>query len=171
MDNIETYLYIALAVIYILSRVLKARKQNAPTRPVPPKSQSKPTASTQQQPRPRKAFSFEDILKEFEKNLVGEEFTDEKAMPVEEIDYEKPKAKISKKVEQDLVVNPYQAYEGASYESPDYNKELLMHEDFSRNENFSIAKDISNQYMEMLRDPEGFKNAIVLSEIINRKYF
>ena len=42
---------------------------------------------------------------------------------------------------------------------------------FARSENYSIKDDVASEYVKMLQDPEGFKNAIVLSEIINRKYF
>jgi len=169
MDNLENYLYIALALIYIISRVLKARskQQQAPksTRP----QQHAQTTNPINRPQPRKAFSFEDILKEFEKNLAGEEFEEEKTLPVEEIPYERttrmepPKEKESP--------SPYQTYEGISYESPIISEPKKELEVFTRNEKYSIKKDLASQYVKMLQDPEGFKNAIVLSEIINRKYF
>ena len=103
MDNIENYLYILFAVIYIISRVIKARsKQKQQGSPQPPQRQapvSKP-AQQQSQPQQKKAFSFEDILKEFEKNLAGEEESaHEKPLPVKEIKYEKPRPIPVKEVE------------------------------------------------------------------------
>jgi hypothetical protein len=170
MDNLENYLYIALAVIYILSRVLKAKKQVPPQKQNPAQRQKQP-ARPIRQTQPRKAFSFEDILKEFEKNLAGEQFEEEKPMPVEEIAYEKPIQVKPPKPETKPYHSPYESYEGTSYESPGNRKEVIKPEIFSRSEKYSLKEDLASQYIKMLQNPEGFKNAIVLSEIINRKYF
>ena len=168
MDNLENYLYIALALIYIISRVLKARPKPDQNQQ-PGKPQQARTAGQSRQDRPRKPFSFEDILKEFEKNLGGEEFEEEKPVPVEEMPYsratsvEEPKKK--------KISNPYESYEGTTYNSPSISERPKQPEIFTRDENYSFRNDLTSQYIKMLQDPEGFKNAIVLSEIINRKYF
>lgn len=169
MDNLENYLYIALALIYIISRVLKARsKQHQAQQPTRPQQHTQ-TTNPNNQPQPRKAFSFEDILKEFEKNLAGEEFEEEKALPVEEMPYEKT-TRMEQPREKEMP-SPYETYEGISYESPIISEPKKELEVFSRNEKYSIKEDLASQYIKMLQDPDGFKNAIVLSEIINRKYF
>lgn len=181
MDNFETYLYLALAVIYIISRILKARKQSPPQQQqrAPQQQQRAPQhqrpqqrtqmTETKKQPKPRKAFSFDDILREFEKNLAGEDFEEEKALPVEEINYEKETHYPT--TEPEKALNPYESFEGTTYESPKIAERKEQSEVFSRSEKYNIKEDIVNNYKEMLQDPEGFKNAIVLSEIINRKYF
>lgn len=171
MENIETILYLLIGVAYLISRVLKARKKAPPPRPgQAPPPQSQPQAQSQQNQRqPKKTFSFEDILKEFEQSLEGEVEVEE-APPVREVKQEIP---------QPVAVPPeprqpsrYEAYEGTSYskQSKASTSEKRV-ESFARNEKYSIKEEIVNDYVKMLRDPDGFKNAIVLSEIINRKYF
>jgi hypothetical protein len=173
MDNIENYLYILFALIYIISRVIKARskqkQQGSPKQPQQQTPVSKPVQQQNQPPR-KKAFSFEDILKEFEKNLAGEEESAyEKPLPVKEIKYEKPRPIPVKEVEKKP--NPYDAYKSTSYKSIKEEIESDRKSSFTRSENYSIKDDVAGEYVKMLQDPQGFKNAIVLSEIINRKYF
>jgi hypothetical protein len=48
---------------------------------------------------------------------------------------------------------------------------LEEEKDFERNEKYQMKETEVSDFVEMLRDPNGAKNAIVLSEIINRKYF
>jgi len=173
MDNLENYLYVLFAVIYIISRIIKARsKHQQQSTQQPQQSQTQSPRELQQKapPQRKKAFSFEDILKEFEKNLSGEEeYAHEKPLPVKEIKHEKPaqivKAPVSKKK------NPYESYQGAGYKSIKEEIEAEGKADFARSENYSIKDNVASHYIKMLKDPQGFKNAIVLSEIINRKYF
>lgn len=169
MENLETYLYVFFAVIYIISRIIKARaKQNKPQKPiVKPKHemQPKPVEKTS---GPKKEFSFDNILKDFEKSLTGDKFSEEEAIPVEEIKHEKPAPEAVKTIEEKP--NPFQKYKDKSHEFG--QKEIKRKEVvIARSEKFRIKENIASEYVKMLRDPEGFKNAVVLSEIINRKYY
>ena len=171
MENLETYLYILFAVIYIISRIVKARNKQNQTKPQKPQQQTISTQRTKApgEPKPKKAFSFEDILKEFEKNLAGEEIEHEKPLPVKEIKYEKPSRTPEKQVKKEP--SPYDIYEGADFQKPREQITDIRKSDFERSEKYTLKENIVNDYVKMLRDPDGFKNAIVLSEIINRKYF
>jgi hypothetical protein len=167
MDNLENYFYILFAVIYIISRIIKARsKQKKSTPQQQGQRRAQPTG--QQQQKPKKTFSFEDILKEFEKNLAGEEeeVAHEKPLPVKEIKHEKPAPAPVKSYKNKP--NKYESYQGKSIKE---EIELERNTAFLRSENYSITDDVASEYVKMLQDPDGFKNAIVLSEIINRKYF
>ena len=169
MDNLENYLYILFAVIYIISRIIKARgkqKQGTPQQP----GQHKGQPAHQQTQKPKKAFSFEDILKEFEKNLAGEEeVAHEKPLPVKEIRHEKPAPVPVTQIEQKP--SKYDSYQGKEYKSIKEEIEESQSSSFTRNEKYTLADEVANEYVSMLQNPDGFKNAIVLSEIINRKYF
>lgn len=173
MDNLENYLYAVFAVIYIISRIIKARsKQQKQKTPRPVQRQSPQPVQTSQAapPKKKKAFTFEDILKEFEKNLTGEEdFAHEKPLPVKEIKHERPATVVKSPAAKRS--NPYESYQGSGHKS--IKDEIVTAESssFARSENYSMKDKVASQYIEMLRDPQGFKNAIVLSEIINRKYF
>ncbi len=170
MDNLENYLYLIFAVIYIISRIIKAREKQKKAANVPTQSQQRQSQTTQSQAAPKKAFSFEDILKEFEKNLGGEEFAEERPEPIIERRQEPIKPKIVPKVERKQ--NVYESYEGMTYETQSsLDQKEPEPSIFSRNENFALSQNITSDYIKMLQDPDGVRNAIVISEIINRKYF
>jgi hypothetical protein len=192
MDNLENYLYLVFAVIYIISRILKAKSKNAEPAPRHSQQPTKPVFDTNQDsvPAPRKTMSFEDILKEFEKNISG--IPEEKPEPVRE-----PRRQITFSEKEESEVEEYESYEGAGYENTTYNRpaheyekyQTITYEDsnfqhetsydldlekrleFLRNEKYTIQQNIGSELIRMLREPGGAKNAIVLGEIINRKYF
>jgi len=167
--DLENLLPIVLAAIYILSRFFKAKpKQGKSQKPVSPQKANNPV-TMDKKPSKKKAFTFEDILKEFERNLAGEDMEEEKPLPVEDIEYEKP---IPVTVEAENRPSKYESYEGTSYETPEFlKKDQSKIEVFSRNENYAVKEEEESEFIKMLREPDGAKNAIVLSEIINRKYF
>lgn len=172
MDNFQEYLYVIFAVILIIYRIIKARsKQKKEQQPQSQGQTSRPSGPQNQQ-KPKKAFSFEDILKEFEKNLSGEEESaHEKPLPVKEIRYEQPAPVAVKRVKE--TPSPYDSYQGTPYRSIKEEIELDKENEssFVRSENYSIKTSVASEYIKMIQDPQGFKNAIVMSEIINRKYF
>ena len=172
MDNLENYLYILFAVVYIIIRLIKARSKQQKGGTATPPQQGQPRQVREQrqqgQPQRKRAFSFEDILKEFEKNLAGEEAY-EKPLPVEEIKHQKPTPVVEARKPRKK--NLYEAYEGSDYVATDEDQDIKETANFSRNEKYTIKDNVAGEYIKMLRDPQGFKNAIVLSEIINRKYF
>jgi hypothetical protein len=173
MENLETYLYVFFAVIYIISRIIKARsKQNQQQKPVASTQQHMRPQAAQPSSKPKRGFSFDDILRDFEKNLAGENpsvDSQEESIPVvQEIRHEKPAPIAVKTIEEQP--RQYQKYRDAKIKARSKigaRKAPV----FVRNEKFAIKENIASEYVKMLKDPEGFRNAIVLSEIINRKYF
>ena len=172
MDFEDIWYYLVLGAIYLVSQFLKKKKpQNrpAPPKPVqqPMSAQPQQSANPTSQAKPKKTMSFEDILKEFEKNLSGEpEEQFEKPKPVEQHIFSKP--------EPAVVKEPTHESRYKSYENVDYKAEQSkdnVEDEFSRNEKYKISAQKEHPYIQMLRDPNGAKNAIVLSEIINKKYF
>ena len=169
MDNLENYLYVFFAVIYIISRIIKARsKQKHVDSPAPQDHQAQHEV-VKTQPSPKKAFSFQDILKEFEKNLAGEQPVEEEVFPVEEIRHTTPIPISAEKI--DKTPELYKSHQRASYNSPLQSLSLKEDELFTRSDKYSLKQNLVSEYVTMLQDPDGFKKAIILSEIINRKYF
>lgn len=168
MGDIETIITIIIVVFYIVNRFLKSKKQqNQTAKPIANQQQTGSPQSAQRAPERKKSFSFEDIVKEFEKNLSGDEHVEQEAFPVEEIVHEKP----APEIKVDKRIDKYSGREGTTYNSlgnPNIRKPIL---EFSRNENFKIREEEVNEYIEMLQNPQGFRDAVVLNEIINRKYF
>ena len=192
MDNLENYLYLIFAVIYILVRILKAKPKNQEPARRPAQNPNQPVFETESKPAaaPKKTMSFEDILKEFEKNITGIP-----AEPTEPVSESRRQITFNKKEEPE--VEEYETYEGTGYENSTYNRpepeyekyQTVAYEDtafqhatsydldldkrieFIRNEKYSIQENTRGEFIKMLREPGGAKNAIVLGEIINRKYF
>lgn len=163
--DLENLLPLLFAALYIISRFLKSKpKQGAPNRP----TQQQQGQQSNIPPTKKKAFSFEDILKEFEKNLAGEQMEEEKPLPVEEMHFDRPKPA---PVVIEERKSPYRSYEGMGYEDADMPTKPEKKEEFERSEKYQLKETELSDFVEMLRDPNGAKNAIVLSEIINRKYF
>jgi len=172
MDNLENYLYVLFAVIYIISRIIKARsKQKQANSPAPQDHQDHQAQPevVKTQPSPKKAFSFQDILKEFEKNLAGEQHVEEEMIPVKEIRHTTPIPISAEKI--DRKPELYKSYQRTSYKSPERSFNIKEEKKFERSDKFALKENVDSEYVKMLRDPNGFKNAIILSEIINRKYF
>ena len=169
MENLETYFYVFFAVIYIISRIIKARsKQKQQKKPVVTPQQHATPQPMKSASRPKKAFSFDDILKEFEKNLSGEELTQEEAFPVQETKHEEPAPIAVETIEEKSYPLHGERHRTNKYENKRIEQESPV---FKRNEKFTIKESIASEYVKMLQDPEGFRNAVVLSEIINRKYY
>jgi len=192
MDKLENYLYLVFALIYIISRILKAKSKPAERPSQPTKNPNRPVFETvnKPQPTPKKTMSFEDILKEFEKNISG--MPEETPVPVPE-----PRKQITFNEKINPPNEAYETYEGVDYEDVNYDRPSYESEryetkayenadfkyessydlsldkriEFLRSENYAIQSDLRSEFIRMLREPNGAKNAIVLGEIINRKYF
>lgn len=163
--DLENLLPLVLAAIYILSRVFKAKpKKDAPGRPARPRQTPASDVVEHKTAEQRKPFSFEDLLKEFEKNLAGEEYVEEKPMPVEAIEYKK-----SEPVIPEPERSPYFSYEGLTYETMAEKEDSSGSDEIS--ENYKQVVKEENEFVKMFREPNGARNAFVMSEIFNRKYF
>ena len=169
MDNLENYLYVFFAVIYIISRIIKARSKQKQVGSPPPQDHQAQPEVVKTQPSAKKAFSFQDILKEFEKNLAGEQHVEEEVFPVKEIRHTTPIPISAEKI--DRKPELYKSYQRTTYKSPVQSFNIKEEKEFERSEKFALKKNVDSEYVKMLRDPNGFRNAIILSEIINRKYF
>lgn len=172
MDNLDIYLYIILLVVYAVARLFKASGKRPTVKKTVGKRQEVQPAGAEPKKK-RRPFSLEDILSEFE-----ESFRDEpREIPVEEVDPEEEarnttSAPESTSEDKASEPSPYFTYEGTSYDdlstpaaSPtDYSK-------FMRDARYSIGKTRKHSIIQKLKEPGGLRDAVLLSEILNRKYF
>ncbi len=172
MEHLDLYIYLILGGLYILSRILKGSNKTLPPKlPSKPSSNTPDDAQTSQNPRPDRPFSFEDLFKEFEDRL-GEQQPKKQPVPVQE-EIKPVKQKQDELTRQIETPSTYPTYEGSSLEDifPMYPSGSLMTEKFERDTHYARREEIISDYIKMLREPHGIRKAIVLSEIINRKYF
>lgn len=176
MDDIQLLIYIAFLAIALLSRFLGKKKKNA--------QQAKEKENSPED-KGDPPMTFEDLLKEFTGSK--EEREEKKERERAEIRYEKEREE-QERAEQER--NERREYEFES-ELPDddeindiYEQSVKAAEKAkspddqdkgSRFKNFDIEEDasenkIAQEVREMLSNPGSAAKAIVLSEIINRKY-
>lgn len=174
--EIKVIFYLIAGAIYILSRVLKKKKPetgnwptieqekvNTPKTPI-----SKPTAST------HKKNTFEDILRE-----LSNEFVQPQSQKQEVVN-EKPEEYIEEIKHPHGGVEPYQhdltheekymlrrEHEQLVHESKETPKQNTKNKGFD-----NYQEDIIEPHpiLKMIHEEGGASNAIILSEILNRKY-
>lgn len=158
MDK-ELLFYIIFVVIALLTRVFKKKGET------PPAQAKKPKSNNSGKP----PISFEDLLKEFEQG--GSSSRKQQPEPVEEYEF-------AQEYPDDDEIQ--QVYESSVRDAERMKTidELVDLEDNRHSGSFRHfvgyaeheKEEEENEFMEMLRDADGAKKAIVMSEIINRKY-
>lgn len=157
-DNIIYYL--VLGAIYLVSRLLKKKK---PVKPIVPQpsvdSYDDYEQPIPQQSAPQKPTSFEDLLKE-----ISQEFTDRN----------EPKPQIKAIEEPELVVEPVPKKEltrEAKYVKKRH-KELAEEEEQRKVKRLMEQEEEHEPHavLELLQEDGGAANAIILSEILTKKY-
>ncbi|MFT6883025.1 MAG: hypothetical protein ACJAVY_001827 [Marinoscillum sp.] len=173
MDNIQFWLYLAFGAIYFITRMMKKKKTTED-------GELEERSSTAPKPRP---LTFEELLKEFtQQEGSSEQVKEEKVLAIDKQERAKEDWKRKK--------SPSTFEEGKTRVFSDDESKRIYQEsvkraegaklDFERDEHFdpkieriqvaeesrSVAMDIR----EMLADTEQAKRAVILGEILNRKY-
>lgn len=185
MDE-KVIFYIVLGIIYFIYNAIKKKKPE--NEPGPDRPQSRPQTN---KPQP---VSFEDLLREITEGKQPEKFPD---LPVNEqkteyrqplprpqpeyVDYdddlEEEEESLEKMSFDDERSN--KAYEDAkemAFNRPSLEETLKLDQvntTFGRFKEFEKKQDsgVLFEYVKDLRDPMGFKKALILSEVLNRKHF
>lgn len=177
MDDFQTILYIVVGIIYFLSRALKKKKP-----PVQPSRPAQEMEGDAPQSSPPKPLSFEDLLREFTEGKQPEE---EPAYAPEPIPVERSKSPMTYRNEEDddEIFEPAQrrfSDEDSKriYEASVRSVETMKEEQFAdtqyhfkqyedhRDEETTLGAEVA----EMLKDADGARKAVILSEILTRKY-
>ncbi len=183
MENPEILFYIVAGLIYFLTRGRKKKKRNVPS----PKTSHEPVDQGNAHPPKESQLSFDDLLKE----LTGQATKTraepvEKTEPVEEPEPEpepeledKAKPIISKtkplpSFDDEKIRKRYKrATVGNKIKTIAEKAAEQKKTQSFRFEEFKIKEDV-NEFAEelktMLQDPDDIKKAVILAEILNRKY-
>lgn len=174
--DLGNIIYIAAVIIYFIYSAIKKGKEN----------QELPSEGESQ--TPRRTVTFEDLLKEIRDGQRPQETYRPKT--VEEIPAppkreHKPVAETvfeeKKQVQKPKKAKAYEAYQGTfsdfelsrmkAMEQPMSNYIPLagIKSDLAYEETEKERK--ANRYRDLLKNPTGIKDAVVLSEILNRRYF
>jgi len=189
MDNPEILFYIVAALIYFLSKGRKKKRKVAPRQEknAPPGVEKDESADS-----PGPVMTFEDLLKEF----TGQGSSKPKSVePIEPIEPIEPKKEVSKPIEVDrgpknveqepawkkVLLRPSiddeeidRRFQDAVYKPPEstINVEKEKKSRYSgRSEAYKIKKEkAAFDIREMLDDPDNLKKAVILKEVLERRY-
>lgn len=165
--DIELILYIIFIAIAILTRVLKGKKEsNTPTTSHQPESMEAPKKKTE------KTLTFEELLREF----TGEEAPVQQE-PEPEPRYSRQEEAYSYEEEyaDEEIRETYSRSVNEAKKLKTLDEQVSLDKPLERMEHFKQYETeeentVGSEIIEMLQDEEGARKAIILSEIINRKY-
>lgn len=185
MDDLQFWLYVIIGVIYLISQVRKKSKQpqNIPPENTPQTPTSTWKSETREEPSSQKPMTFEELLREITdaKTPKSEpefepykqpEYVDyddnipDEIQEVEEVDYTKS----------DPIYRQYEeakTRDYANYSNEELSKMESADMKFGKFKEFESERNVNllDIYMKDLRDPNGMKKAVVLSEVLSPKYF
>jgi hypothetical protein len=181
MDE-KVIFYIVLGIIYFIYNAIKKKKPE--DEPGPDRPQSRPQTN---KPQP---VSFEDLLREITEGKQPEKFPESPANQQKPqyrkpqpayVDYDDDLEEEEKSLEKmsfdDERSN--KAYEDAkkmAFNRPSLEETMKLDQvntTFGRFKEFEKKQNggVLFEYVKDLRDPKGFKKALILSEVLNRKHF
>ena len=195
MMDIQFWIYLIIAIIYIVSRAMKKAENQAPEA-----NDQKPTRHTDRErpvstDRP-KTLTFEDLLREITEakqppkapaqtaparteyvetevidydDQIGEEVRD-----LEVVDYDRRKVDYELR-KKDRRNDAYEEAKRMAFNRPSLEETMRLKDtnvQFEKFKEFEIEErpNLLNEYTKEFRDGEGLKKAVVLSEILKRKF-
>jgi hypothetical protein len=184
MDE-KYWFYLIIGIIYALTRLFKKKEPEAQrdeprSRPSPSTPHQQPSRTITEKP---KQLTFEELLREIQEakqaqkpayeTTVAPEYVDydddlkDEAQDLETIDDEKRKFERANLVYEEA---KRQAFVRPSLEETMSNKDTSMV--FAKFDVFDQQKKKTflDEYMKDLKDPAGLKKAVVMAEILNRKF-
>ena len=181
----QFWIYIVIGVIYFLSRLFKKPEEASgevpggqpPERRMPQRN-SQPSTET---PRP---LTFEELLREItEGKQPGQPRTPEREVVAEYESYETDTGEEAKGLEEvnvDEVQNarrwkPYEEIPAPTIQRKSLEETMRLQDtimDFGKFDAFrqTEKKRMLDGYMKIIRNPETLKQAVVMSEILKRKF-
>ena len=176
MDSFQFWLYVIIGLIYLVSR---ARKKKAEQSPGPTEvKDERPFSSSRSEGNKPKQLSFEDLLKEIteskqqqpprEEPVVDyDENLEEEAKDLEDVEYDYRK--------QNKTYEIYEEAKKQAFHRPSLEETMKIQDtvvSFGKFKEFEkrAETDLAAEYLKEFHDTEGLKKAVVMSEILKRKF-
>lgn len=177
----QFWIYIIIAVIYFLSRLLKKPEQdNGESTETQRPAQRKPGQPEQKGERPG-ALTFEELLREITENKQPQKREPQPRHQYES--YETDIGEEARSLEQVTIdeaedARIFKAYEDAKrqvFERKSLEETLSLKDtvvDFRKFDVFESQKkkSLSDDFIKLIRNPVTLKQAVVMSEILKRKF-
>ena len=164
MDNIQNWIYLILGAVYFLSKLRKKNKSAAPE------------SDNQSSTMTKKVKTFEELLGEFtglntlekEDDKEKENIEDGTSPPKEiinEVAEKEPNSSMMPVVEKPIEASELAFPKIAPLHKGKHLQEFAL-EDHQKQSDKITAREIRTQ----LKSPSGIRKAVILSEILKRKY-
>lgn len=175
MDDIKIIVWIIIGLIYLFSRRKKAETPPPVTRREEPEE-----TRTEQRPAPK---SFEELLREIEgmKQPAPPPRPQTRYEPV--VDYDEDIPDERQDLEEikpsyrsdDEIYKTYEQAKAQAFARPSLEETVKLSDTIVRFKQFKgyekeTSRNLLGDYLKELRDPQGFKKAFVMSEILKRKW-
>ncbi|MBX2966141.1 MAG: hypothetical protein KF845_08350 [Cyclobacteriaceae bacterium] len=193
MDSLQFWLYIIIGAIYVISQIRKKAReaqsgQKPASKPVQ-KAETTTTTTTWKQHPPttaepvttQKPMTFEELLREITQAKAPAETTYEPYQETEYADYEVEGTEVLQEkpvtsYQQDPVYKQFQEAKQYDYAANPLEDTLKLEDvdmKYGKFREFEAEArgSLLDEYTRDLRDPDGFKKAVILSEILNRRHF
>ena len=185
MDESKIIIYIVIAVIYFLFSRLKKKEPEQDEE----QDYERPNTGDSNQPKP---LTFEELLKEITEGKQQRKPTEPVSQPKpayvppkpqpayvdydDDIELDEVKSLEKVSYDQDRVNEVYENAKKQAFSRPSLEESLKLADvntAFGKFKVFESKKEpgLLSEYVKDLRDPKGFKKALVLSEVLNRKHF
>jgi hypothetical protein len=190
MDNFQFWLYIIIAVIYVIGRALKKGKQERQAPQEPMEREANAPFGDREFPR---QLTFEELLREITESKQPKPKSQPVPKPLNEVATPKPTPAyvdydddLKEEIEdledvnyearsQERVTEIYEKAKSEAFLRPSLEETLIKEKKdltYSRFKEFSTGRKstLLDEYVAELRNPSGFKKAVVMSEILNRRF-
>ncbi len=180
MDDIQFWVYLIFGGIYLVSRILKKKGGDAVPHKPARRHTSAPSGGT------NKPVSFEELLKEFTEGSATEEMKEEQPEPVDSSEVLRRRQWAPKEESRPSYESEGRTRVFADDESKRVYEESIKNAEgadlaFERDDHFKIklksksteeapTPELASEITNMLRDSDEAKKAVILGEILNRKY-
>jgi hypothetical protein len=176
MDSFQFWLYVIIAVIYAISRMRKKQKEAQPKVPEREPVQRRDRAMETRESPVDKPLTFEELLREMtegkgrpkEEKVINyeEDFPDEE-QDLEDVEYDYRK--------EDTTLATYEEAKRMAFERPSLEETMKVEDTvvtFGKFKEFEAQKErnLAAEYLQDFGDPEGIRKAVVMSEILKRKF-
>lgn len=182
--ELKYWIYIIVGAIYVLSKLLKKPGGSATDIPDGEQPTSRPTMERSiPTSQPQKTLTFEELLREITEAKTIQEKPNSSPKPVF-ADYDEDEEEEAKSLEtipsynynkKPVVYDEYEEGKKIAFNRPSLEETTKLSDTDVRFGKFKVfeeekQEDFLSNYMKDLSDPEGFRKAFVMSEILNRKY-
>ena len=160
MNNLQFWIWVIVVVVTLIARARGKKRPPAPVERRPQYEQEEP-----------KQMTFEELLKEIEAAKYPERQSQRSGRPEPEPEPEVPVAKDPVKESFDL----YEKAKAEAFQRPSLEETMKLSDTIVRFGQFkgyqqAAKPGLAREFAQELRNPQSFRKAFIMSEILSRRF-